>query len=285
MRRLFLAAALCAAAAVASAQFEGIAEFKAVTNMEQGKPVPSTARMFLTKSAYRLEWETDTSTIAEGKRGKTSVPAHVKMTMVSRLADPDKLYMINDQNKSYSVTDLKKIREEAGGVRDKETYTVQKLGSDAVAGISCQKVLLTSSKGTEVEICISKEIAASSQWISAMNRRQGDSSSWLKVLKEKGVEGFPVRWSIRHKGAKEATMIMELTRLEKKPLPGSLFEVPAGYKESDFAMGGLTPEQERTMADAKAKMNEALEEMTPEERKAYEDAMKKYGQPRPTPQP
>jgi hypothetical protein len=37
------------------------------------------------------------------------------------------------------------------------------------------------------------------------------------------------------------------------------------------------------MGDARAQMKEALEKMTPEERKAYEDAMKRYAQPTPGP--
>jgi hypothetical protein len=41
-------------------------------------------------------------------------------------------------------------------------------------------------------------------------------------------------------------------------------------------MGGMTPEQQKAMA-------QALEHMTPEQRKAYADAMKRYGQPTPTP--
>jgi len=71
---------------------------------------------------------------------------------------------------------------------------------------------------------------------------------------------------------------MELTHLEKKSLPGSLFEVPAGYKQTDFAMGGMTPEQEKAMADIRAKMRE---KMTPEQRKAHDEAMQPHTAPTP----
>jgi hypothetical protein len=37
------------------------------------------------------------------------------------------------------------------------------------------------------------------------------------------------------------------------------------------------------MADAKAQMNEALKDMTPEQRRQYEDMMKSMGQPTPKP--
>ncbi len=76
---------------------------------------------------------------------------------------------------------------------------------------------------------------------------------------------------------------MELTRVEKKSLPASLFQVPAGYKQTDTAIGGLSPEQEKAMRDARSQMDEAMKNMTPEQRKAVEDAMKRYGQPTPVP--
>ena len=52
--------------------------------------------------------------------------------------------------------------------------------------------------------------------------------------------------------------------------------MPAGYKETDFAVGGLTPEQEKAMS-------EALKRMSPEQRKQYEEMMKRHGQPTPAP--
>jgi hypothetical protein len=43
-------------------------------------------------------------------------------------------------------------------------------------------------------------------------------------------------------------------------------------------MRGLTPEQEKALSKMR-------ENMTPEQRKAYEDARKRHGQPTPTPRP
>jgi hypothetical protein len=75
-------------------------------------------------------------------------------------------------------------------------------------------------------------------------------------------------------------MTMELTSLDKKSLPASLFEVPAGYKQTEMAIGGLTPEQQKALADARERM---LKNMTPEQRKKYEDAIKRYAPPTPAP--
>ena len=52
--------------------------------------------------------------------------------------------------------------------------------------------------------------------------------------------------------------------------------MPADYKQTGFAVGGLTPEQEKAMSDA-------LKRMSPEQRKQYEETMKRHGQPTPVP--
>jgi hypothetical protein len=213
---------------------------------------------------------------------KGSAPTRIKMTMLAKASERDKIYMINDENKTYSIWDSSAYREESKK-SPKETYTVKKLGRDTVAGLSCQNALLTSSKGAEIEACVSSELGASTEWLSAMNRRDGGAGSWLEALKANGLEGFPVRWTTRAQGSRDAATTMELTRVEKKSLPASLFQIPAGYKQTDTAIGGLSPEQEKAMRDARSQMDEAMKNMSPEERKAVEDAMKRYGQPTPNP--
>jgi hypothetical protein len=47
---------------------------------------------------------------------------------------------------------------------------------------------------------------------------------------------------------------MELVRFEKRSLPSSLFEVPAGYTQTDEASLNLTEEQEKMMKELREKM-------------------------------
>jgi hypothetical protein len=282
-RTLLMSYVLLFAAAVASAQFEGVADFTITMNGEQGKPTSTSGRMSITRGAFRSEWTMTMPGAARGRRDAAKdAPSRVTMTMLARKAEPDKLYMLNDEKKTYSVTDLKKVREEARDL-PKETYKVERLGSDRVAGLACQKALVSSAKGSEYEVCVTKDLDVSGDWLAAMNRGQRDAGSWIQALRDNGLDGYPVRWAMRRQGAAQPTMVMELTRVEKKSLPASLFEVPAGYKQTEMAVGGMTPEQEKAMGDARAQMKEALEKMTPEERKAYEDAMKRYAQPTPEP--
>ncbi len=226
------------AAATASAQFEGEATFKIVSRREKGAPLDGTAHMFSSKTGFRMEWEMETGSAGKG------APAQVKMVMLAKLPNPEKVYMVNDANRTYSVWDTKKAREDRK-TAPSETYKVEKLGTDRVAGYPCQNARVTSSKGSAFDVCVTREFGASGDWMAAMNRNDAETGSWLKALNDDGIEGSPVRWSVRRKGSAEPTMVMELVRADKKALPTALFEVPAGYKETDFAMGGLTPEQEK----------------------------------------
>src|SRR5262249_7925006 len=161
--------------------------------------------------------------------------------------------------KTYSITDLKKTREDMP--ESKTTWTVKKLGRDSVAGHPCEKALVSASTGSEMELCVSTEFFPSAAVLAAQYRRER-SSNFLAALQEAGLNGFPIRWSVRDKKEQRVVGTMELVRLEKKPVPSSLFEIPAGYRETSGMGVMMTPEQEKAMKDA-------LDKMTPEQRKMY----------------
>jgi hypothetical protein len=232
-------------------------------------------KIFLSPAGYRVEWTMNVSSTKERREGSRAAPATMAMTMLARKAEPGKVYMLNDEKKTYSVVDANKDGEDLEKA-PKDTFTVKKLGTDSVAGHSCQNALLTSSKGTEIEVCVAKDLAASTDWLLSLNRRNPEGASWLRALKEQGVEGFPVRWVIRKKGSTQVLTTMEMTRIEKKSLPASLFAIPGGYTRTELSLRGLTPEQEQALS----KMRES---MTPEQRKAYDDAMKRHAAPTPKP--
>jgi len=276
-------AALLAGSGAARAQFEGVADFKITTNTSKGESMPGLGKIYVAPGAYRMELETDVSAVSRGKASHAAdAPQKIKMTLFGKASDPDHLTMIDDAGKTYSVWDLKKVRQDSGDL-PKQTFEVKKLGTDTVAGVSCQKAELISSTGTSFEVCVAKEFPVSSDWLAAVGRRQREGTSWLAALRENGLVGFPVRFVVRKKGSTDPLTTMVMTRLEKGPVSAALFEVPAGYRETDFAMGGLSPEQRKAVEDARARMKERIEKMTPEERQRYEDAKKRYAKPTPNP--
>ena len=102
----------------------------------------------------------------------------------------------------------------------------------------------------------------------------------MKALKDAAIEGYPIRMVMKESETGPVTMRMEATTVERRSLPGSLFEVPAGYKETSM-MGVMaqTPEQAQQMEGAQARMREAMEKMPPEQRKRMKE-MLKMGQPK-----
>jgi hypothetical protein len=273
-----LAAAFVASPAHLYAQFEGTADFKITFQGAGTQGLESSGKMYVSRAGYRSEWEMALGSGGARKGDSASGPRKMKMTMVAKKGDPDHLYLVDDESKTYSVTDLKKAREESKTIEDKRTYTVEKLGTDTVAGIPCQKAAVTSSKGDVFDVCVGRSFGIDADVLAAMTRNHR-SGSWFTALKDNGIEGFPVRFGIRPRKDADATMIWEITRIDRRAPPASLFDVPPpGYRQTDHAVGGLSPEQRKALDDAKAKM---LENMTPEQRKAYEDALRRHGQPTP----
>src|SRR5215510_11656084 len=165
MNRIAVCAALLLAAAAAPvfAQFEGEADFKITTRRQKGGTIEGTSRMFVSPAGFRMEWVMKTGAVRQG------APAEVKMTMLAKLPNPEKVYLVNDDKKTYSSWDAKAGRD--GAAKEPgETYTVEKLGADRVAGFACQNARVRSSKGTDFDVCLTKELGASTEWIAAMNR-------------------------------------------------------------------------------------------------------------------
>jgi hypothetical protein len=269
---VLLSALLCAPL---YAQTEGIAEFKGETHSSRGQTIPSTGKVFLSRSAVRVEWQTQVA----GSDRKAGAPDRFRMTMIQKQSEPDRSYMLNEERKTYSVMEFDTKREKKE--RSAEKWTAEKLGRDTVAGFSCEKLKMTSASGSVTEACVAQELMPSTAWLRAWNRRS-EQSGPFQAMKDAGVEGFPVRWIFREKGSDQISSQIELVRFERKSVPASLFEIPSDYRKVDTMMETMatTPEQEKAMRDARKQMDEALEKMSPEERKQYEEMMKRYA---PTP--
>lgn len=235
--------------AAALAQLEGVADFKVTAISRKGEAVPGTGKVTLSRTAYRMEWQTDASRLAFGSSG-----ADVKLTVIGKDSDPNRLTLIDDAGKSYSTWDLRKAR----GAPGAGSYTVSRLGPDKVGGLTCQKAELVSSSGTVVHACVAGEVAASLDWLALLDGVPAESTAWIPALRLNGMAGFPIHLDVRHKGASQPFVTMDLVSVAKGPVPASAFEVPRGYKETDLAIDGLSAMQEKAMAQARAKIRAAL---------------------------
>jgi hypothetical protein len=186
-------------------------------------------------------------------------------TMLGKLSDPQKTYMVHDSTRTYSVIHSEKT----APTRSEETWTVQRTGRSSAGGMSCEGATVTSSAGSKVNACVATDFPISNAWWTAMNQRRSDG--WFHAMSEAGLKGFPVKMTMLRKDGKPEVE-MELIKLDRRSVPASTFEIPAGYTEAKGGMGMMSPEQQKMMQDQ-------LSKMTPEQRKAYEDAMKRSQQP------
>ena len=193
------------------------------------------------------------------------------MIVLTRTAEPDISYMINDAQKSYARIDVKEMQKNLPKSEQDKKWTVKRLGADSVAGYACERALVTQ-EGPRRRRTRSASRRRSSGRPRCSTRAGADAGAQgLEIaLKANGLEGMPIRMIMREKGKAEATMTWELVKAEKRSLPASTFEVPAGYKETSMMGTMLSPEQQKQMDDA-------MKNMTPEQRKMIEEMMKKKG--------
>ncbi|HQQ79418.1 MAG TPA: DUF4412 domain-containing protein [Thermoanaerobaculia bacterium] len=252
------------AAGPALAQFEG--ELTMKLTMREGN---GTGKAYVSSAGARSELDIQTAQMP------------FKMTTLMKASNPEIMYMINDEQKSYAEIDLKKMREQTAKYRDKskETWSVKKLGKETVNGYSSEHVLVTRAEDakSEQELWTSKDISGLSYESMRGLMRRGNQSDegMMKALRDAGVDGFVVKMITREKGNPAPLATMELTKVERKALKAALFEIPAGYAKKEGMMGAAS-----VMAPpgANDEMRKAMEGLTPEQRKQIEEMMKRQQQ-------
>lgn len=243
----------------ATAQWEGSLEMKI-----SGKDANGTSTALVGKAGARMQIEMTNAQLRQAGQGS------MRMTILTRTSEPDVSYMLNDAQKSYARIDVREMQKAVPASEREKKWAVKRLGSDRVAGYACEKALVSQEgSGTENEVCVSKEIFGSAGLLSA-GRRDASSQGLEKALKANGLEGMPIRMAIRQQGKPESMMTWELVKAEKRALPASTFEVPAGYRETSVMGTMMSPEQQKQIDDA-------MKNMTPEQRKMLEQMMKKQG--------
>ena len=263
MKKTILAALAGAvlAATPAFAQFEG--EITMKLTMREGS---GTGHAYISKAGARSELDIQASKMP------------FRMTTLMKFSNPDVMYMINDKTKTYAEMDLAKMRDQASkmrGEKAKETWTVKKLGKETVNGYSCEHVLLAHGDDakSEMELWTSKDISGLSYESMRGLMRRGSQSDegMMKALRDAGADGFVVKMVTRQKGNPTPVATMELTKVQRKSVPASMFEIPAGYTKQEGMLGAAgvmaSPEQQE-------QMKKAMENLTPEQRKQIEDMMK-----------
>ncbi len=118
--------------------------------------------------------------------------------------------------------------------------TVDKSGkTDTVAGYSCEQWKISDPGGERTDVCVAQGIS-----FPVMGRHGG---GWMSQLDN----SFPLR-AVSYDSAGKEKSRMEVTKIEKKSLDDTMFQVPAGYTTQDMGemmknlgalkgMGGFRP--------------------------------------------
>jgi hypothetical protein len=207
-----LAALLVPTLAAASAPFEGV-----LVGRMYGPHATGVSRALVSPDGLRNEMELAAPAPRPPGAGR------VRVVSLYRSAEPDRVYVLDPERKTYGVDPVRR----AGG-RERR-WKVVRSGRGEVAGVACEKAVLTSVEGDRIETCVSTEIGRGARWLAAM--QEGDAGAGAgssTALAAAGLTGFPLRWILQAKGGSTA-LALEVTAVERRAVPPASFAVPEGF--------------------------------------------------------
>ncbi len=226
--------------------------FEGILTMQTTIPeVGSTAtKLFISREGVR----TESSSSIKATAGAPQV------VVVSPAQTPNLIYLINSTTKSYTVIDTDKMAQESPkSAEDYNNAKIENLGNELLNGYNCTHVRVT--KGESVmEMWVSKEILDYFTYARMQGTREKSLPLFAKRMKDAGLDGFPVK--IWHK---QANIVTELTKVEKRGLDASLFKVPEGYTRNELPSmhSASSPEQRKALEQMVKQMQEEMKSKKP----------------------
>ena len=166
-----------------------------------------------------------TSYEVKGKKIRTETKGVIGVVNITD-TDAKKSWLIDDAARTYYEIDLEKAI--ATSKATAATSKARSLGkSDKVAGYSCD-LWEVADTTMRAEVCVASGLSMIALGLSgpfSMFAKGGDA--WSEVMSR----GFPLRM-VMSDASGAVMMKMEATRIEKKSLPDSEFQVPAGYTKT-----------------------------------------------------
>jgi hypothetical protein len=164
----------------------------------------------------------------------------IPMVLIGHSNKPDESIIIDDSTHTYIVHHIDTAELNAG---IKTESTVTRIGEEKVFGYDCVHARIISNKKIgnfynqtdTMNVWRSKDVPMQSgvkDLFSQFESRTGSymySKETAAKLKAMGCEGFLVKLTMN---GKNVSMVMQLTKSEHRNLPASMFQIPAGYKET-----------------------------------------------------
>ncbi len=236
MKKVSLLLVLCCLMRVVLAQipqFEGTITMQTNTTSPDNQVVLSATMIVYSKNGSTL---VETSTNVGG--------AEMQQATLARASEPNKLYTIDRKNKTYGVLDVTGMQ----STQDEEEYEVKKIGTEKIRGMNCVHVQVKMKKSNVMmDMWTTKEIGDWEMYARMQkNNPMFQNNKLLAALRKENADGMPLKTVVSVEGTRSVT---EVTKVEKKVLPASLFEIPSDYKESSdmFGIPGLSKEKMQEM--------------------------------------
>ncbi len=251
----------------AFAQFEGVLDMKVAVLDGQGETQGGgDVLMSIGKPGARTEMS------------MAAMGMNMKMVMLVKTDTPDMVYRINDAGKSY--TEINVAKNNTSKNSSQEKYTVKKLGEDKILDYKTDHVLVMGKDSTN-EMWIAKDFLDYKLFQRLQAHPGGNSGNegMEKALKDAGEEGMPLKAIMP--GPQGGKLTMEVVKADKKSLPASTFEIPAGYTKSEggaLDMSGVSsPQLDEAKKQMQQRLQDAMKNMTPEQRQMLEQQLKQRG--------
>ncbi len=250
MRRTAIALTTAAlASAATAADFEGRAEYQLTDQRGQH----GTAEALVGPGGARFHVEFSTPQMVQA-----GMPG-IKATTIVKAGEKGRVYAVDDNARSYTVIETDPSEHDRG-------WKVTKLGSSSVAGYPCERARIESEGSRTAEVCIATTLGRVPFWTSSSSGRGSDGMP--AALEKAGLNGLPIRWASNEGSGGE--FVLELVKLKRESVPGSTFEVPAGYTKRGSGSS-------LSASDRRARMENAMKSLTPEQRKQVEKLLQGKG--------
>ncbi len=215
-------------ARAALAQFEGVIEMKITSLNSSGQPeMIATATNSIKGASMLIETITNAGGVT------------LKQAMLIHGQEPNKIYMLNKESKTYTEVDFSGV-----GSAEEREYEVKKIGNEKIQGYNCVHVQVkVKESDMTMDMWTTKEVAL--DWGIYSRMQQGNpalrSSKFLTALRRENADGVALKTVVEGPSDRGTKTVMEVTKIEKKSLPASLFEIPKDYKKSAgmFSIPGM----------------------------------------------
>lgn len=219
--RVFVAGLLLAPAALLAASFEGKVSFKMTSG--RGKPAEMTQSI-------------------KGDKIRMEMPGQKGMGGMIMDTTKREMTMIMDEQKSYMVMAVPQAAIDAAANRNDDVKLEKTGETEKILGHTATKYIMTDKNNAVTELWLAEGLGSFMGFNkNPMGKGRGSAPpAWERALE--GKELFPLRVVGKDKGGKE-NFRMEVTAIDKKSLPDSLFAPPEGYKKFDMGamMKGMIP--------------------------------------------